>query len=81
MKRYYVGVGKDQSSAGPWFGTPRKGVHNWQNFVVCKTIPHALAQFKRLPVRGRQIDIRGDGPPRCWLRGREVPVHCNSEEK
>ena len=33
-------------------------------------LAHALAQFKRLPVRFRQIDVRGDGKPRCILYGR-----------
>ena len=69
MKRYLVGGGGGRGTFCGWFSALRTPGH-WSNYVVCKTFAHALAQFKRLPVKYRQIDLRGDGRPRCILYGK-----------
>jgi len=70
MKLHYnVSGGFKHHSNGHWF-CALKVQHQWMNFVTCKTWPHAIAQFKRLPVRDRQIDMRGRGKPRCVMYGR-----------
>ena len=64
MKRYYV-HGIKNSRYGWFTGVRPPPQEGWKNFVVTKTFAHALRQFKRVPVRYRQIDVRGDGPARC----------------
>ena len=70
-KRYYVGGAGSRYATRGWFTGVRPPARNgWRNFVVTKTLAHALRQFNRLPVRYRQIDVHGDGPARCVLWGR-----------
>ena len=71
MKRYYVcGAGRRYDRHG-WFSGVRPGpFEGFRTFIVAKTYQHALRQFYRLPVRHRQIDVRGDGPARCIVYGK-----------
>ena len=68
-KRYYVAGGLNRARDGMWWAWT-KPENGWANFLVCKTMAHALAQFKRVPVKYRHMDLRSDGKAECIAHGK-----------
>lgn len=54
-----------------WFNRGLNNDRVWSNFVWCKTHPHALRQFNRVPGRYAQIDARGGGKPPSVIKYRD----------
>lgn len=55
-----------------WFNglLPNRSV-GWCTYLVCLTKAHAKRQYLRLPVKTRQVDLRGTGKPQVLLHGRQ----------
>lgn len=59
---YIVSRGKMlRSYSGSWWSSIYKKGAGWSNYLVCKSLQNALAQYRRLPVKFRQIDVRTKG--------------------
>ena len=73
MRRHYNVGGCYVERAGEhqWFGVAARGCRSWANYVSTNDFRHAYAQYKRLPVKHRQLDLCGVKRPCALLVGRE----------
>lgn len=76
MSVYYLVSGYHTVLCGAnprWFRRRvyRPSYEGWRTYLSCKTLAHAKRQYRRLPVKDRQIDERGGSKgPRAIMWGR-----------
>lgn len=54
-----------------WFGRPHQGgERGWQNFIETRSLRHANAQYRRLKIADRQLDVRENRKARVLKWGK-----------